>query len=503
MSVKTCDVLLIGSGISCLTSALLLAKKGKRVLVLEQYSKPGGYMHCYTRFNERYDTGAHYIGAMDPGDPFHTLLSYLGVYDDKLFIPLDPHGFDEFHFPEFSFAIPKGYAEVARALTQEFPGEGAAIDKFLAMIRRAVTFFPTYEFNDQHNEMPSAEIFETSLAAVVQGLTSNPRLQCVLYSYCALHGVEPQDIAFGFHAIILDSLIRSPYGLRTGGDALTTRFVDEIRRLGGEVLTCKKVTKLAVKDRQVQGIETADGDAFTADWVIAGIHPKAAFALVDDQSLFPAVFTQRLASLRESVGLLGISALIPQGGINSLRNYFYFDSSDPSRFLAINGPDQIPSAAFLSPARRQEVPGRAQPLNLHSPGPIAWFEPWRDTKWSRRGDDYKRKKEAAAENVFRLVERYRPGFRASISRYTVSTPLTNLHFNGSAEGSAYGLYHSIQNTGPRAIGPRTKVLNLLLTGQNALVPGLLGAAISGLRSSGHIVGIKPILTELKELGANA
>ena len=58
----------------------------------------------------------------------------------------------------------------------------------------------------------------------------------------------------------------------------------------------------------------------------------------------------------------------------------------------------------------------------------------------------------------------------------------------------------MQNTGARALGPRTKVLNLLLTGQNCLFPGLLGAATSALRTSGHIIGIKPVLEQLKAMG---
>ncbi len=76
------DALIIGSGISGLTSAALLSKKGKSVLVLEASSRPGGYMHSFRRFGELFDTGAHYVGSMCPGQPFHTLLNYLGVFGD-------------------------------------------------------------------------------------------------------------------------------------------------------------------------------------------------------------------------------------------------------------------------------------------------------------------------------------------------------------------------------------------------------------------------------------
>src|SRR5665213_3395041 len=129
------DVVILGSGISALTSALLLGKKGKKVVVLEQYVKPGGYMHSFRRFDETFDTGAHYVGAMDEHEPFRVLLEYLGVYDEKLFAPLDANAFDVFHFPQGQVNFPHGYANVISELSVIFPNERAAIEKYFALIQ--------------------------------------------------------------------------------------------------------------------------------------------------------------------------------------------------------------------------------------------------------------------------------------------------------------------------------------------------------------------------------
>ena len=101
------DVIIIGSGISALTCAALLTKQGRKVLVLEQYKKPGGYLHGFERFGHHFDTGAHYVGAMQEGQPFQALLEYLGVYSPELFVPLDSTGFDVFHFPERTVVFPQ------------------------------------------------------------------------------------------------------------------------------------------------------------------------------------------------------------------------------------------------------------------------------------------------------------------------------------------------------------------------------------------------------------
>lgn len=47
-----------------MTTAALLARSGKRVLVLEQHGKVGGCCHSFRKEGFEFDTGIHYIGEM-------------------------------------------------------------------------------------------------------------------------------------------------------------------------------------------------------------------------------------------------------------------------------------------------------------------------------------------------------------------------------------------------------------------------------------------------------
>ncbi|WP_156498402.1 NAD(P)-binding protein, partial [Oleiphilus sp. HI0079] len=58
------DAIVIGSGIGGLTTAAIMSKAGKRVLVLEQHYTAGGYTHSYARNGYEWDVGVHYIGEM-------------------------------------------------------------------------------------------------------------------------------------------------------------------------------------------------------------------------------------------------------------------------------------------------------------------------------------------------------------------------------------------------------------------------------------------------------
>jgi all-trans-retinol 13,14-reductase len=496
---KRWDVIVVGSGISSLTAATLLAKKGRSVCVLERHTKPGGYLHCFKRFGTRFDTGAHYVGAMGPGEPFRTLLEYLGVYDPEFFIKLDPEGFDEIHFPTFKAVIGEGYERNIDHLSSLFPADREGIRRFFYAMKAAAELFPTYQYRDEFDEAELKQVLETSLMTVTDREVKDPRLKCVLFAYCCLHGVQPEDISFGFHALVTDSLLRGAYGFRQGGDALANRFVKVLESYGGKVITKCGVKELKVAAGEVTGVVTDYGETLTGEWIISGIHPKATFRLIADaKAHFRPAFLQRIDHLPESPGLMGVYAKSKNASaFKANRNYLFFRDEDPRTFLKVKDTDSVPCGAFVARPERTDTVEGGTSLLFHSPGPMSWFRPWEGSKYGQRSTDYLSFKESKARSLFAFVDRFSPGLESSIEQFSVSTPVTNLHFNGSEEGSPYGIYHSIQYSGVRALQARTHLKNLLLTGQSILFPGLMGASISGLRTAGSIIGIKELLRELK------
>lgn len=488
--------LILGSGISSLTLAVLLLREGHEVRVLEQHYLPGGYLHCFKRFGHKFETGGHYVGALSEGLPFHQLLSYLGVYHAEDFVRLDPQQVDVYQFHDQSFTFADGYAENIRRLCDEFPTEKSKITRFFELVKVSVESFPTYYYKVDYDQSVMLKFLGLTLSEMLTSLDIEGPLREVLEAPCILHGVSPVDVAFGVHAIMLDSLLISTHGFSFGGERLAQRFVNRIKELGGDVLLNHRVTRISVADELVTEVHCENGASFTADEYIAGIHPKLLFECIGVEKLRPA-FRNRLLGINESVPFVGAYLVLKESlGINPRSNYYYMPRSPREAYRVASAGRENQVGFFATPLRTYSGSGPL-PLSVHASCPPGHFDRWRGETKKIMDSDYAAAKAEIFTSLFAKINAQFPGFQEAITDICYSSNLTNSRFNPSPNGSAYGLYHDLSITGARALGPRTHFSNLHLTGQNSLFPGLLGASISGLRTFGFFGRLKDILGDLQ------
>jgi all-trans-retinol 13,14-reductase len=124
------DYLVVGSGMGGMTSAALLAKLGKRVLVLEQHGVPGGFTHTFRRHRYRWDVGLHTVGETTELDEIGRLLADLSGGRLR-WASLGPVS-DELHFPDgFRFDIPNEPRAFRDALAEAFPAQRRVVNDYL------------------------------------------------------------------------------------------------------------------------------------------------------------------------------------------------------------------------------------------------------------------------------------------------------------------------------------------------------------------------------------
>lgn len=110
------DVVVIGTGIAGLVCGAFLAKSGKRVLLVEQHSIPGGYCTSFKRKGFTFDAAVHHIGGCGRWSVVGRCLKILGIEMD--FYPLDP--MDHLIFPGFSIEIPADLDEYIARLQNRY-----------------------------------------------------------------------------------------------------------------------------------------------------------------------------------------------------------------------------------------------------------------------------------------------------------------------------------------------------------------------------------------------
>lgn len=70
-------VVIIGSGMGGLSCAIVLAKNGYDVTVLEQGVQSGGCLQCFKAKGAKFETGMHFVGSADRGQILDKMMRYI------------------------------------------------------------------------------------------------------------------------------------------------------------------------------------------------------------------------------------------------------------------------------------------------------------------------------------------------------------------------------------------------------------------------------------------
>lgn len=484
----------IGSGIGGLASAILLARDGWKVTVLEQHTRAGGCLHRFFRQGVGYDTGFHYVGSAAPDQTFGRMMRHLGVYDQLRWNRFDDDGFDVLCFPDLELAIPASPARWTARLTAAFPHEAEGLAAYAALQHEAVGAYGWYQLDAT---VPGHAILpweQRSLASVLDELFTDPRLKAVLAGQAPLYGVPPRDAPFGLHAVVTDHFLSGAWSIEGGGDRLARALVGRLRALGGALKLRARVTHIEVADRMATAVITEDGRRFDADLVVADIHPKLVLDLLPGGTMRPA-YVERVRASRAGLAHIGLYLRV-DGDLSPLRaNRYRYRTWDLDHAAAGATPGDLPMM-YLS------WPGRHDPQGSHGDVvlgilPCRWelFSAWADSSPQARPAEYLALKARLLDDALAALREDFPAWRVRSAE--ASTPLSTRHFLNVPEGATYGLYHSVDQMGRYRLPVATRVHGLLQVGQCVAFPGLCGATLSAYIALSPLLGEQRLMEELR------
>lgn len=480
------DVIIVGAGIGGLTCGALLARRGLRVLVIEQHRKIGGYCTSFQRKGFVFDGGVEAISGLGEKGPVRCLFRELGLVPEELFIRTR----EEYVIGDRRLKIPECAEDLVELLKWEFPDEEQNIPRFFREVEKVYREIyqdvaenggtplpppllyrvrgPQALLNYPKNHPHHYQWMQKSFQEVLDAYFQNRELKAFLSVLTAYLGAGAKDLNADAMAIIFGYYFDGGYYPRGGSQWLADTLAGVIGRHGGEIRTGCPVERILLENGAVYGV-AAGGKEYRSRIVVSNANAKNTFFSLVGKEHLPDWFTAYLGTLKESV-----SAFMVYLGVEmNLEGY-----SPLLKVIKDEGGVGIVISSNLDPSLAP--PGKA---SVH----LITLLPAGTDDWPEEGEEYRQKKKEFAERLVSLAEQAIPGLSRHIAVADAATPRTFARYTSNPKGCIYGFEQS-RHAPPRPYF-KTPVKGLYLTGASTFPGGGIEAVvISGIIAANDITG---------------
>ncbi len=505
------DAIVIGAGLGGLGAAVTLAQANKKVLVLEQSNKPGGYAQDFWVNGFRFDVSLHAMDGLAPGGWGEVAVKALGITDRLHFERLDP-----FYQAKLGNATLTAHADtllLEQELIAKYPHERTGIRQLIdAMLQ---VFHEMRRIREDTRHGPPEGNIATLFPRLVRSMNctwdefmgdyiADPELRALFSTEWTYYGLPGGRLNAATMAATWASYhFYGAWYPQGGVGAVVAALTERLNELGGELRCGARVVKIRVKEGIAEGVCLEDGSELSSRVVISNASaPQTLLELLAEDEL-PRGYRKRVQSAEASLSTfnvyLGLNAP-PEAFPNSHELIICDEPDSNAQYAAIQKGDwdKVPFLAvnygLVDPSCAP--PGQAV-ITLMTLAPWNYHNVWETGgQLDRYGANqaYKQLTDHVADCLIDRAERHIPGLRAAICEKVVSTPLTNHHWTLNHQGAIFGTAQTTDNMYLSRLAPKTWIPNLVLAGAWTTPGGGQSAAmISGIH-----VGTRVIENLLKE-----
>lgn len=496
------DVVVIGAGLGGLAAAVALARTGRRVVVLEQHTLPGGYAQGFQRGPFRFDVSLHALDALAPGGGGDATLRELGIWDLLDLQRLDP--LYVARFPEHEIVASADPYVYESHLIGHFPHERAGIRSYFDEARSLWGDVRRQGEDLRSGRLPAFEDFATAYPNLVRASgevweqvidrhVTDARLRAVLAVYAAYNGLPPsRDSALIGVGTFAGYHLHGGWYPRGGSMAISRALERVLREAGGDIRYAQLAGEVLVENGRAAGVRTTSGLTVRADTVVSNASAPATADMV--AAHLPDDYRQRVAAPATSYTTFAVYL--------GLRQDLFAQHGLPHELFVLPGYDHdemweaslvrgdCARAGILITDYTTVDPGCAPPG--WGTVVLTAVMPWDfEDVWGTGGDltdyhadpAYLEVKDRVADQLVSLADHQVPGLVEAIQFREASTPLTNFEYTRNPRGAIEGYENSVGNSGLGWLPNETPVPGLVLAGAWTNSGGQVAAMESGLAAA--------------------
>ncbi|QDU82046.1 hypothetical protein Pla110_38010 [Polystyrenella longa] len=426
------DVVVIGSGLAGMTSANVLARQGRSVLLLEQHYQLGGMATWFKRRNKHiFDISLH-------GFPHGMVKSCRKYWTKDIADSIIQLKGIRFENPQFSVRTTFDRENFSQILEERFGVSKETIQRFFDTAR-SMNFF-----DDQAKT--TGELFEEFFPG------RDDIIRFLMEPITYANGSTLEDPAITYGIVFSNFMHKGVFTFEGGTDVLVSKMKDELEKNGVDLRIRTLVEKIEITDGKVTGV-VVNGRRIGCGALISNANVKSTVLNLVGEDKFEKEFVEEAKAVRLNNSSCQVYLALKPGESFPDQGDLLFHSEhtgfDIDAMLSRNISSR--TFSFYYPKTR---PGHDRYVVVSSTN--ANYEDWKNLS----EEEYKAAKEEMIESTIDCLEKYVPGVREQLDHVEASTPRTfefyTRHLNGASFGTKFeglevskklpeqigGLYHA-------------------------------------------------------------
>ena len=503
------DAVVIGGGLGGLAAGAMLAGHGRKVVVLEQHTVPGGYAQCFQRGPYRFDVSLHALNGLAPGGGMDHLYRDLGIWDRLRLHRLDP--LYQLRLPDREVTAHADWYRYESELIGHFPAEATGIRAYLDEAFAAYRDVRRMEEDQAAGRMPAPADFPACYPALtrISGETweqmmsrhvADARVRSVLAALWGYFGLPPSRCAALTAAVGTAGYHEHGGWYPEGGSgALSNALAQVLRERGGEIRCGVLATGIQLSHERAVAVTTSDGQRLEAEVFISNASAPATMLEMVGRDHLPGDYAAQVASPVPSYTIFNVYLGLNRDVFAEQRlahELFYRGSFTTEECQAAARRGDWRKAAVGITDYTQVDPGCAPPG--HAAVVLATVASWdHEDTWGTGGDltDYHQRpgylqvKKQMADGLIARADAAVPGLAGAIEFREASTPLTNFRYTRNPRGAIAGYENTPENSGLGWLPQETPVRNLFLAGAWTNAGGQNPAIGSGVTAASRAMQV--------------